>query len=688
MPSNQNYDSPAPEERKLGAIMFADMTGFTLMMQEDESRARLMRNRQRSVLENLIPHHHGKIIQYFGDGTLALFNSATDAVRCGIGIQQELKKAPVVKLRIGIHSGDIVYDKDGIYGDSVNVASRIESISVPGAVLFSAKVFDEIKNQPDIKACAIGKFRFKNVNLPVLVYAASNEGLVIPALSEISGKTEPRFSRFSFFRKKTGKLITLVVFAGIITASIILKPFAAAMGKLDSIAVLPLDNLSADSTQEYFASGIHETLINELSKISSLRVISRTSMMQYKDSRKSATEIAKELDVKVLLEGSVVREGNQVRITVQLIDGNTDRHLWAKEFNREIQGILALYSEVAKKIADEIKIKLTEQDEVRLITSQAIDPVAYEYYLLGRHYWNQRTLQSYKQAIEYYKLAIKKDSNYAAAYGALGETYMISGEQGGISQQQARILSDSAIQKALFLDKNLAEAHASRSFWMLSYQGNWVEAEKSIKKAIELNPGYAGAYQTYGRILSFMERYDEALTQLEKARELNPLSPIVLAYIGQVKIFSKHFVEAEKELRNALKLHPEHPLILHNLGELYLASGQYQQAIEPLKQSAESAASVHYKAILAQAYAKANNPARALEILTELNNMDAAQLSPFNLAFVYLSLGNKNRALELLEKGYVQQDVWMKEIKVWPWFDELKNEKRYQELIQKMNFPE
>jgi tetratricopeptide (TPR) repeat protein len=222
---------------------------------------------------------------------------------------------------------------------------------------------------------------------------------------------------------------------------------------------------------------------------------------------------------------------------------------------------------------------------------------------------------------------------------------------------------------------------------MLSYQWNWVEAEKSIRRAIDLNPGYAGAYTTYGRALSFMGRHDEALVQLEKARGLNPLSPIVLAYTAQVHIFAKRYAEAEKILNDALLLHANHALLLHNLGELYTATGKYQQAIEPLKQSAETSASLHYKAVLALAYARAGQRGQAMVLLDEINKAPANQFSPFNLAFVYLGLGNKERALQLLEQAYEQQDVWMKEIKAWPWFDELKNEKRFRDLLQKMNFP-
>jgi len=684
-------DTNSAEQRKLAAIMFADMTGYTAMMQEDEAHAKLLRIHQKKTLETLIPAHNGTIIQYFGDGTLSMFGSAADAVRCGIAIQHELQKDPKVKLRIGIHSGDVVYDSEGIYGDCVNLASRIESLSVPGAVLFSDKVFDEIKNQKDIQTRSLGKFNLKNVNRPINVYAAANEGLVVPLLSEISSKTDSPGTFPSLLKKKSVTVIAIATIVVLMLLLVVVWMYSpdAKNPTIDSIAVLPLENLSGNPEQEYFVSGMHETLISELSKISSLKVISRTSTMQYKGTKKPMPEIAKELGVKALIEGSVMREGNIVRITVQLIDGTTDKHLWTEKFDRELRGILSLHNEVAQKIAEAIKIKLTQQDQVRLVSSPVVNPRAYEFYLIGRHYWNQRTIQSYKQAVESYKKALEQDSNYAPAYAALADCYILLGEQGGMQQQEAGRLADNAIQKALALNNRLAEAYSSKAVWKLFYEWNWSESEKAFKQAIELNPGYAITYQWYGRTLGFIGRFNEAIEQLEKAKELDPLSPIIDTYIGQVYIYAKKYKKAEEQLQQALKVHPNHPLILHNIGELYIADGRYEEAIIPLKQSAEMSVSAHYQAMLAYAYARGNKTKEAKKILNELLNRSVPGLkSGFNLAAIYVALGNKQEALNQLEQGYEQRDVWMKELKAWPWFDTLQNEPRYRELIQKMNFPQ
>jgi TolB-like protein/class 3 adenylate cyclase/Tfp pilus assembly protein PilF len=689
MQNDTNINTLVSEHRKLKAVMFADMVGYTAMMHEDEARAKLLRTRQKHILDSLIPANNGSIIQYFGDGTLSLFDSSADAVRCAIAIQHELQKEPKVKLRIGIHSGDVVYDKEGIYGDCVNIASRIETLSVPGAVLFSEKVHDEIKNQNDITAKSIGKFHLKNVKHPIEVYAASNEGLVIPSHGEIHGKTEEASSFSSFFKKRSVSRVTLSLLAFIIIAIALLYFFPKKNSPIDSIAVLPLENLSGNPKEEYFVSGIHETLISELSKISSLKIISRTSTMQYKDTKKTMPKIAKELGVKALLEGTVIRDGDMVRIQVKLIDGTTDKQMWTEKFDREFKGILTLYNDVAQKVAEAIKIKLTPQDQGRLVSSPVINTQAYEYYLIGRHYWNQRTMLSYKNAIESYKKAIELDSSYASAYAALTDCYILLGEQGGIPQKEGRQLSDSAIRKALRLNPNLAETYASLGRWKLDYEWNWIESERAFIKAIELNPGYALTYTWYGRMLGFSGRFDEALTQLNKAKELDPLSPVIPAYIGQIHIYAKQYEKAEVQLKEALKVHPNHPLILHNIGELYLAQGLYIKAIEPLKQSADMSVSAHYLAILGCAYARANRKGEANQILNDLiKRSEQGLVSAFDIASLFLAVGKKEEALSRLEKGYEQRDGWLKELKAWPWFDEIKNETRYKSLMQKMNFPQ
>jgi adenylate cyclase len=675
------------QSRQLAAIMFTDIVGYTALMGKDEQKAFEILKENREIHQRAIETYNGKLIKELGDGILASFPTISDGLFAAIKIQQACSASKELSLRIGIHEGEIIFENNDIYGDSVNIASRIQTIGIPGSILFSKKVADEIKNKAEFHTVSLGSFEFKNVKEPIEVFALANDGFPVPKRSMMEGKLKKK----DFKKRNVIAALSIIVFIAL--AFFIYKNFLpkndTAEVALKSIAVLPLENLSGNPEQEYFVSGMHETLITELSKISALKVISRTSSIQYKNVKKPLRQIAKELGVKALIEGSVIREGNMVRITVQLIDGTTDEHIWSEDFDRELQNILSLYSEVAQKIANEVKIKLTPQDQVRLVSSQEVNPYAYELYLIGRHHWNQRTIQGYKQAIESYNKALEQDSNYAPAYAALADGYILLGEQGGMPQQEAGKLADNAIKKALALNSKLAEAYSSKGVWKLSYEWNWSESEKAFKRAIELNPGYAVTYQWYGRTLGFAGRFDEAIKQLEKAKELDPLSPIIAGYIGQVYIFAKEYEKADDHLQQALKVHPNHPLLLHNIGELYIAQGRYAEAIAPLKQSAEMSVSGHYKAMLGYAYAMANRRAEAMSILNELlTRSDSGIISGFNPAAVYLALGEKEKSLSQLEKGFEQRDVWMKELKAWPWFDRLRDEQRYKDLMKRMNFPE
>ncbi len=470
--------------------------------------------------------------------------------------------------------------------------------------------------------------------------------------------------------------------------------FGTRAPKIESLAVLPLENLSRDPEQEYFADGMTEALITELSKVSALKVISRTSVMRYKKRDKPMPQIARELGVDGVVEGSVAREGEQVRITVQLIHGPTDKHVWAESYQRELRGILALQSEVAQAIAGEIRVAVTPAEQARLASSRPVNPAAYELYVLGRHYWNQRTMRGYEQAVAAFRKAVEHDPAYAPTYAALADTYMLLGEQGGLSQKEARSLAGAAVRKALEVDDGVAEAHASLGWWKFQYEWNWAQAEQAFKRAIELNPGDALTRARYGRSLGFLGRFEEARRELQRARELDPLSITVNAFLGQVYLFAKQYDEAAEQLQRTSELNPNHPLIRHNLGELYLAQGRLAEAIPELERSVElsgqlsDAPSSHYLAMVGYAYARANRRKDALKVLDELDQRYHQHLvSAFDMASLHTALGEKERALAWLEQGYEQRDIWLVELKAWPWFDPLRDDPRFQNLLRRMNFP-
>ncbi|HUF08469.1 MAG TPA: protein kinase [Rhodothermales bacterium] len=489
-----------------------------------------------------------------------------------------------------------------------------------------------------------------------------------------------------------GGTLALAAVAGI--AALFFLP--ATPEVIDSIAVLPLNNLTGDPTQEYFVDGMHEALISELSKISALKVISRTSVMQYKGATKSSMrEIARELGVNGLVEGSVLREGSQVRITVQLIHGPEDKHLWTETYERELRSVLALHSEVAQAIAAQVRVAITPQEQIRLGSAHAVNPQAYEAYLLGRHYWNQRSIHGFDQAVENFRKAVELDPDYGSAYAGLADAYMLLGEQGGLPQEEARLLGGTALQQALELDSTLAEAQSTLGHWKLHYEMNWAQAEQAFRQAIELNPGDAFALARYGRLLAFQGRFEEAISKLDRARELDPLSVLIGAYLGQTYLFARRYEEAHQQLQRVVVLDPNHTLIRHNLGELYLAQGRLPDAIRELERSVELSGQVtevpssHYLAILGFAYARTSRRNEAVGILDELTRRDRRNLvSAFDMAVLHMALGDKEQALNWLERGYEQRDVWFVELNVWPWFDPLRDDPRFQRILHQMGLSE
>jgi len=490
---------------------------------------------------------------------------------------------------------------------------------------------------------------------------------------------------------------TTRIATGVVVASLVVVAavrFARSGGnsaRIDSLAVLPLDNLTGDSAQAYFVDGMHEALTAELSQISALKVISRTSTMRYRGGGTPAPQIGRELAAKGLIEGAVFREGDQVRITVQLIDAASDRRIWGSQFTREMRSVLDLQSEVARAIASEIKATVTPQELGRLAAARPVNPRAFELYLLGRDQWNGRTVQLVRQAVGSFREALRLDSTYAPAQAALGEVYLWLGEQGGMPQSDACELASAATRTALEMDASLADAHVVMGMWQVGCNWSWREAEGHFHQALDLNPGSAAVHQYYGRALSRVtRRLDEGLRELQRAEDLDPLSPAIRVYVGQNLLFGRQFEAAAETLRDALALNPDHALVLHTSGELALAQGHWQEAAALLERSLQQPGqqSSHYLAVLGAAYAHANRRPQAMGILEELRRRAASALvSEFDMALLLVALGDQDQALTSLERGYANKDMWLPEMLAWPWFDSLKSTSRFQEIVRKMQSP-
>jgi serine/threonine-protein kinase len=462
--------------------------------------------------------------------------------------------------------------------------------------------------------------------------------------------------------------------------------------KIESLAVLPLDNLSHDPAQDYFADGMTEELISDLGQIEALRVISRTSVMQYKGAKKPLPQIARELNVDAVIEGSVLRAGNRVRISAQLIQAKPEKHLWAKNYERDLGDVLALQSEVAGAIANEIKIKVTPQEQARLANARPVNPDAHEAYLKGRFYWNLRRTAGVKKGLEYFQQAIAKDPGYALAYTGLADSYILLGTYGSMAPKEAYPRAKEAALRALELDATLGEAHDSLGTAKTDYEWDWVGAEKEFKRAIELSPGYATAHQRYAYFLTVMGRFNEAIAEAKRAHELDPLSPMINASVGMDLFHARRYDEAIAQFRSALELNPGLVQARDYLCLAYAQQKLYEQALsECQKATALRHMDPRVSPNIARVYAAEGKRTEALNITARAEEVSKRTYVPCEggnaYVALYAALGDTDKAFAQLEKAYEDRCEPLVYLKVNPLSDPLRSDPRFQDLLRRMNFP-
>jgi len=459
--------------------------------------------------------------------------------------------------------------------------------------------------------------------------------------------------------------------------------------KIESIAVLPLENLSRDPEQEYFADGMTDELIATLGKLSALRVISRTSVMRYKKTDKPLTQIAKELNVDAVIEGTVLRSDNRVRITAQLIQASTDRHLWAESYERDLRDVMALQDEVARAIAGEVRIKLTSQEQARFARARPASPEAHEAYLKGRYYWNLRTEQGVKKGIQYFQQAIEKDPSYALAYAGLADSYGVMGTWAMMPPREAFPRAKAAAFKALEIDESLAEPHASLGWVEADFDWDWAGAEKEFKRAIELNPGYATAHHWYAVYLSAMGRHNEAITEMKRAWELDPLSLVINTAAGQCFFWARRYDEAIAQLQRTLELNPGFCVAHSYLAWAYQQKKRCDEAISEYQKCLPLHGGDPMLAVFrARCYGAAGKRTEALKIVPDLGEL--AKQRPCCSAVIaetYTVLGDFDQAFALAERAYKERSPDLIWLKVDPMLDPLRSDPRYQTLLRRMNFP-
>jgi len=456
-----------------------------------------------------------------------------------------------------------------------------------------------------------------------------------------------------------------------------------------SIAVLPLKNLSGNPADEYFADGMTDELITNLAKISALRVTSYTSVSKYKTTSKPLPQVAQELQVDGIIEGSVLRSGDQVRITAQLIYAPRDQHLWAEEYQRYVRDVLYLQREVARDIAEQVRVTLTPNEQKRLATAGAVDPVAYESYLRGRSFWNQRSEASLLKAIDQFNKAIEADPGYAPAYSGLADCYTTLGYLSYLDPLDAFPRARDAATKALELDPSLAEAHTSLAYFNLYHAWNWAEAENEFKKAIELNPNYATAHDWYSYYLMAMGRFDDAWKEVNRAHELDPLSVTISTDIGFNYYYRRSYDEAINQLRATLSVSPKFPLAHLWLGRAYQQKKMYSEAIDEFnKTDAALPGWIVTIAGMGHAYGEWGHQAEAKQVLVRLNEMAREKyVTPYGVALVYAGLGDKDQAFAWLNKAVAGRSHWLVWLNRDPRWDRIRSDPRFDDLRKRVGLP-
>lgn len=476
-------------------------------------------------------------------------------------------------------------------------------------------------------------------------------------------------------------------------------PQSVAPLPIRSIAVLPLENLSGDASQEYFADGITEALISNLGEIKGLRVISRTSASRYKAARKPLPEIARELRVDGVLEGSIVRSGTRLHITVRLVDAATDQQLWAQSYRRDLGDVLALQNEIARAVAREIDLTVLPSGQATVAKTRRVDPAAHEAYLRGRYFWSKRSVEALNRAVEYFQRAIDVDPTFAPAYAGLGDAYTMQATWYGRVRDRLP-KAKAAAEKAVELDEGLAEAHASLGYVRGTFEWDWPAAEREFRRAIELNPNYVTGRLWYGVYLSNLGRTEEALAEIRKALELDPFSLNVSSALGRALLYGGRYDQAIEQYRKVIEMDPQFDLahlgpdevnlqldLAHaRLGEAYLHKGMYERAVEEFQKAPRRIGG----AGMAYAYAAMGKKREARRIIQQTKPDKGAEdgIAAYGMAVMYTSVGEKAQAFAWLEKAFEARTEQLVYLKVDPRFVRLRSDSRYRDLLRRMNIPE
>jgi adenylate cyclase len=644
------------QTRQLAAIMFTDIVGYTALMGQDEQKAFELLRRNRQVQQPAIKQYNGKWIKELGDGILASFSTVTDAVFCASAIQQACNSTADLKLRIGIHLGEVVFENNDVFGDGVNIASRLQALAPVGGIWISEAVYNTIVNKKNIEAKFVSEELLKNVKDPMRIYEVTIQN-TIAAYSDLTA-SEKSLSKITSQK---------------------------------SIAVLPFVDMSATHDQEYLGDGLAEEILNSIAHLDDLKVAGRTSSFQFKGAKMDLREVGEKLGVNTVLEGSVRKQGNRLRVTAQLINVKDGFHIWSARYDREMDDIFAIQDEIALAITEEMKITLLEKDRERITKTATQNAEAYELYLKGRFHLNRRG-RSILKGLEFLKQAIAEDPAYALAYAGYADANTLGAAYGFFSGKEVRNETKQVAQTAIRLDNSLGEAYFSLGYYYICFERNWEESRKNFQKAIELNPKYVQARSLYAMIyLGWVQgKFDEAEEQGRIAIKLEPLSAIDHADLAWTLLMAGKYEEALGIAKTGIELDNNSFLSHRVAGLCCIVLQRYNEAIDVFEYLVSNS-NRHQHAVngLIWAYSSNKSFEEARKLKNELELRSATEYigrTYFGLSAAYL--GDLDTAFRSLEQAFEDLDAHILTIKRAPYVPALlRNDPRFQNLLSRIGFP-
>src|SRR6266852_3373167 len=684
-------DSESHLHLEIGHVLFIDIVGYSkLLIDEQRERIQELREIVRGTVQFRIAEAEGKLMRLpTGDGGALVFRTSPEApVLCALEISRALKTHPELRVRMGIHSGPVnevadLNEQVNMAGAGINIAQRVMNCGDAGHILLSKHAAEDLGEyrQWQLQLHDLGEFDVKH---------GARLHVVNLYTGEVGNPRVPTKFRQAVEKRRLALIAMLTLLAAAAGAGYYFFSQRLAFKTPDkSIAVLPFESLSHDPDNAYFAEGMQDEILARLSKIADLKVISRTSTQKYKSAPDNLREIAKQLGVGNVLEGSVQKSGDAVRVNVQLINALNDAHLWGDVYDRKLTDIFAVESDIAKTIAGTLQAKLTGAEKQLISSQPTSDTTAYELYLKGRLLWSKRGGENLRQAIAFYEEAIARDPKYALAYSGLAEAYVILPVYTAVASREAFSKAKAAALKALQLDDKLAEAHTALAdvlFDDLDMAGSISE----FQRAIALNPNYATAHHWYGNgPLLALGRFEEAIAEGKRAIELDPLSPIINADLGQNLYNARRYDEAIAQLRKTLEIDPTFYYAHFNLGIALQLKGDVPAAIAEYTKAQQLSDDLFVQVLLAAAKAQSGDKDPAIQMLAELEELSRHRyVSSDWRCVLYLSLGNREKAIRSLEQGIADHDgVHITWIKVDPFLDPLRGDPRFEALVQKVVGP-